>query len=80
MQVNEVITFLVENGDQTYNGAAAALGRSREYVRQAATTRRGPALTTAADVADVCGYDLIIRDRRTGFEAIITPPRRAGDL
>ena len=78
MQVNDVITFMVENSGATYNGASEVLGKSREYVRQAATTRRGPALATTADVADVCGYDVLIRERRTGSEAVITPPRREG--
>lgn len=78
MQVNEVIRFLVDNAGTNCNAAAAALGKSREYVRNAAA-RRSPSLATVADVADVCECDVLIRDRRTGSEAVITPPRREGD-
>lgn len=77
MQVNEVIKTIVKLSGSNPHAAAAALGKSREYVRNAAA-RPSPALATVADVADVCGYDLIIRDRRTGSEAAITPPRREG--
>ena len=77
MQVNEVIMFLVDAAGTNPHAAAAALGKSREYVRNAAARPR-PSLATVADVADVCGYDVLIRDRRTGSEAVITPPRREG--
>ena len=81
MQVNEVIRFLVDNAGTNCNAAAAALGRSREYVRNAAA-RPSPSLATVADVADVCGVDVVLVDRATGAAlGTVTPPRRecAGD-
>lgn len=78
MQVNDVIDALSKQCGKTYNEMSADLGRSREYVRQAATSKRGPALATVADVADVAGCDVVIIDRTTG-EAVATiePPRRS---
>lgn len=77
MRVNEVIRYLVDNAGTNCNAAAALLGRSREYVRNAAA-RPSPSLATVTDVANVCGCDVLLRDRRTGSEAAITPPRRTG--
>lgn len=77
MKVDEVIDAIVKGSGSNHHAAAAALGRSREYVRNAAS-RPSPSLATIADIADVCGCDVIVRDRRTGSESVITPPRREG--
>lgn len=80
VQVNDVIAALVKRSGKSYNAVSADLGRSREYVRQAATSKRGPALATVADVADAAGCDVVIVDRETGATvATVTPPRRAAE-
>ncbi len=79
MQVNKLIAAIVERSGKSYNRLSAELGRSREYVRQAAN-KAAPSIATVADVADVAGCDVAIIDRETGaVVATVTPPRRAAD-
>ena len=76
MQVNKLIAAIVERSGKSYNRLSAELGRSREYVRQAAN-KAAPSIATVADVA---GCDVAIIDRETGaVVATVTPPRRAAD-
>lgn len=77
MQVNKLIATVVERSGKSYNRLSADLGKSREYVRQAAS-KAAPSIATVADVADVAGCDVCIVDRETGaVVATVTPPRRA---
>ena len=79
MQVNKLIAAIVERSGKSYNRLSAELGRSREYVRQAAN-KAAPSIATVADVADVARCDVAIIDRETGaVVATVTPPRRAAD-
>lgn len=79
MQVNGIIQAIVTRSGKSANRLSADLGRSREYVRNAAV-KESPALATVADVADVAGCDVCIVDRETGaVVATVTPPRRAAD-
>ncbi len=79
MQVNGIIQAIVTRSGKSANRLSADLGRSREYVRNAAG-KESPALATVADVADVAGCDVCIVDRETGaVVATVTPPRRAAD-
>lgn len=78
MLVNDVISALVDRSGKSCNAVSAELGKSREYVRQASMTKRGPALATVADVADVAGVDVVLVDRATGAAlGTVEPPRRA---
>lgn len=77
MQANKLIAVIAEHSGRTYNRLSADLGRSREYVRQAAS-KAAPSIATVADVADVAGCDVCIVDRVTGaIVATVTPPRKA---
>lgn len=60
-------------------GGSKLMGRSGPYLDSA--VRRGviPSVAIAAELADVCGCDLIIRDRATGETvATIEPPAHPG--
>lgn len=77
MQVNDVVAALVEHSGMSSNRVSAALGRSREYIRN--SLYRSPQLATVADVADVAGCDVVIVDRETGATvARVDPPRQGG--
>lgn len=79
MKVNKLIATVVERSGKSYNRLSADLGKSREYVRQAAS-KAAPSIATVADVADVAGCDVCIIDRKTGaVVATVTPPRRASN-
>lgn len=58
------------------------LSRQLGHVETWATNSFGriPKLDTLADVADVCGCDVLIIDRATGAEVCrVDPPRREAD-
>lgn len=77
MQVNGIINAIITRSGRSANQLSAELGRSREYVRNAAN-KAAPSIATVADVADVAGCDVCIVDRETGaVVATVTPPRRA---
>lgn len=76
MQVNRVVGALVDHSPLTGEQASAALGHSRSYISMI-KQRRAPTLATVADVADVCGCDVVIVDRATGERVgVVEPPRR----
>lgn len=78
MQVNTCIRELLDARAISPRRVSAELGRSSEYVRNVAMPTRSPALATVADVADVLGYDVVVRDRRTGEDVgTIEAPRRS---
>lgn len=78
MQVNTCIRELLDAHAISPRRVSAELGRSSEYVRNVAMPTRSPALATVADVADVLGYDLVVRDRESGEDVgTIEAPRRA---
>lgn len=79
MRVDRVVLELVEHSTMTGEQVSAELGRSRAYVSVAGGKGRAPRLDTVADVADVCGVDVVLRDRATGEElGTVEPPRREG--
>lgn len=75
MQASKAIRLLADSAGTNPHAASLALGKSREYVRNA-SKRPSPSLAT---VADICDFDVIIRGRRTGAEATIAPPGRTND-
>lgn len=47
------------------------LGRTDNYLSSMTHGRQSPGCDVMASVADVCGYDLILRKRSTGIEILI---------
>lgn len=79
MQVSGIISAIITRSGKNANQLSADLGRSREYVRNAAS-KAAPSIATVADVADAAGCDVCIIDRETGaVVATVTPPRRTTD-
>lgn len=78
MQVNEVASRLITRSGLATNSVSSALGKSREWARQASRLDRIPRLDTIADIADVAGVDVVLVDRATGDTVgVVEPPRRA---
>ena len=50
-----------------------SLGKRRNYVNTIMAKATVPQTDTFAKVADVCGWDLLARNRTTGEEIIIDP-------
>lgn len=78
MKVNEVAASLIGLSGMSANAVSAALGRSREWARQAARPDRTPRLDTVADIADACGCDIVIVRRETGERVGVVEPPRGG--
>lgn len=73
----EYIQTVTDHARVSKWGASKAMGRAGQYLD--AQTRRGSvqSVAVAADLADVCGCDLVVRDRETGEDvARIAPPDR----
>lgn len=80
MDVLEVLGALVDYSPMTGEQVSAALCKSRSYISMVKRSRgkKGPALATVCDVADVCGCDVVLVDRATGERVgVVDPPRRA---
>ena len=61
----------------TGEGVGPMLGKSRSYISVVGARGRSPELATVADVADVCGVDVVLVDRATGERVgVVDPPRR----
>lgn len=80
MQVNTCIRAMLATRPDTSGAAVSrALGHTDRWASVVGMATRSPALATVADVADVLGYDVVVRDRRTGGDVgTIAPPRRSG--
>lgn len=79
MQVDTCIRDMCASAHVSMRSTSARLGRAPAYVRLAGMPGASPALATVATVADALGYDLVVRDRRTGDDVgTIEAPRRAG--
>ena len=81
MQVNTCIRELAAQRGESLRQLSADLGRAATWASNVSLPTRSPALATVADVADVLGYDLVVRDRATGADVgtIEAPRRRASD-
>lgn len=77
MQVDRVILSIVDHSPLTGEQVSAALGGSRSLVSVLGGKGRKPRLDSVVSVADVCGVDVVLRDRETGEElGVVDPPER----
>lgn len=78
MQVDSVIGTLIAHSGKSARSVSAELGKSPTWASNISRPgREGVALATIADVADVAGCDVVIRDRATGETVgVVEPPRR----
>ena len=78
MQVDRIVRALIEHSGMSTRAVSAALGRGSSWASTTAQPGRSPSLATVADVADVAGVDVVLRDRATGADlGTVTPPRQA---
>lgn len=79
VEVNTCIReILASRPDVSGAAVSRELGRSERWASVVGMPTRSPALATVADVADVLGYDVVVRDRRTGEDVgTIEAPRRS---
>lgn len=60
----DVMAEIINNSTKSANAVSLELGNDRSFVRLS-KGRDGVHLGTIADIADVCGMDVVIIDRKT---------------
>lgn len=77
---NQLAQALIEHAGLGKWSASRAMGRAGQYVDTLIRRGNVPSVDVAADLADVCGFDLCAINRETGERLTIDPPagRRAG--
>ena len=76
MQPRNVIPTIVSSSGKSMQSISLAIGRTRTYINSTIQNRSISHVDTVAAVADVCGYDLLLRKRDDGTEIIIDPPQK----
>ena len=76
MDSSEIISFLTEGGRISMRAASKLMGRAETFLSVIKSEGRIPQTSTMAEIADVYGYELVLRRRADGEEFIIDPPKR----
>ena len=74
MDASKIIQFLTEQGSISMRVASKRMGRAQSFLSVVKHNGRIPQANTLAAIADVYGYDLLLRNRTDGREVIIDPP------
>lgn len=76
MNAKEVFRHVVDNSGLSRAGLARSMGRTTSYFTNVLSRGSVPKLDTFAEIADVSGYDLLVRHRQSGEEILVDPPER----
>lgn len=78
MQADQALRLLIAHSGRSGRAVSVDLGHVPTWASVSTQPGRVPKLDTLADVADVAGVDVVLRDRATGEElGTIEPPRRS---
>lgn len=78
MQLDKTVRYLIEHSGMSARAVSRELGHVPTWAASVGASGRVPSLGTVADVADVAGVDVVLRDRATGdVLGVVDPPRRA---
>ena len=73
MDAHNVIRFLTEGSAISMRVASQRMGRKPTFLATIKFNGRIPKLNTMAEIANVYGYDLLLRNRADGQEILIEP-------
>ena len=76
MDASNVFKKVVTDSGMRMADISRAIGYNENYVNSKVKRSNVPRVDTLALVSDVCGFDLLVRHRKTGDETIIDPPKR----
>lgn len=76
MRAEDVLREMVHDCDLSQREISKRMGRSHLYVASYVSKKQKPNIELMAEIGDVTGHDLLIRNRRTGREIIIDPPEK----
>lgn len=76
LSARQALNFVVSHSGKPKEVISTEMGRTKGFI--SATTSRGtvPKVDTFAIVADVCGYDLMLKRRDDGRTIIIDPSKQ----
>ena len=66
MQAQEAFRYALDNSGKSQRQISRDLGKVDTFISSMLSGGRTPGLQLMANVADVCGYDLLLVDRTTG--------------
>lgn len=73
MNAHELILFMMGDSGRRESELSRSLSNDRTYLRSTIKRKSVPKADTYARIADVCGYDLLVRRRVDGYEIPIDP-------
>ena len=76
MKARKVLPAVVKGSGKSMQSISLEMNRVRTYLANTIKKQAVPRADILAEIADTCGYDLILRNRSSGDEIIIDPPRR----
>lgn len=76
MKPEEIVPYIVRESGCSTIAISDAMGRSRGYLAAYIANKRTPNIKLLAELGDELNYDLLIRNRKTGREIIIDPPKK----
>ena len=76
MEPKDVLPELVKGSGRSMRTISVQMDRTSNYLAAVVQRKSIPKYDTMAEIADVCGYDLLLRRRDDGTEIIIDPPRK----
>lgn len=68
MNVHELILFMIKSDKRSERKLSLMLSNDATYLRSIIKRHTVPKTDTYARIADVCGYDLLVRRRSDGEE------------
>ena len=77
MRAEDVLRFVIDDSGKSMYAISLGMGKSKLYIAQAIYNNRIPTLRTFAEICEVTGHELIVRNKETGFETVIDPPERS---
>lgn len=76
MELPKVLPAIVARSGKSMQSISTHMGRSRTYVANVINRNKDYHVSTLSEIADVCGYDLMLC-KRDGTDSItIDPPER----
>lgn len=76
MQAKNVLGHFFGKGKMSTIEVSQKMGKSRSFLSNYLSTGKVPSLELTADIMDAIDNDVLIRNRSTGEEIPIDPPKR----
>lgn len=79
MQARQIIRAIVADSGMPMTHISQAMNRSYLFIGRYVSRQVPPGTELLAEICDATGHDLLVRNRTTGREIIIDPPRKEND-